>query len=128
MPTLAAVVGLLAESEASPFLPEEEKLEITEAMEFLAERLATVAHLVDKSTPAVNFTEQYPRGGKRKGPARTMLFDVARGLARRVPLTKLVDMDNDVRPFLAALMVSALHRAGEKLIIPSDLQVEKMAT
>ena len=63
--------------------------------------------LVDPSAPAVNFVDQIPRGegGRRRGPARTLLFDVARGLARRVPLTKLVALDGDVRPFLASLMV-----------------------
>lgn len=55
-----------------------------------------------------------------------MLFDVARGLARRVPLTKLVQLDGDVRPYLASLMVSALHRAGDKLVIPKDMQIEKV--
>ena len=39
-----------------------------------------------------------------------LLFDVAHGLARRVPLTKLVELDGDVRPYLAALMVAALAR------------------
>ena len=128
LPTLATVIGMLSESEASPFLPDDEKTEVTEAMEFLAERLATVAHLVDKSAPAVNFAEQYPRGSKGKGPARQMLFDVARGLARRVPLTKLVDLDHDVHPFLAALMVLALHQAGEKLIVSFGMEVKKVAT
>ena len=83
---------------------------------------------MDSSAPSVNFAEQYPRGGKKKGPARNMLFDVARGLARRVPLTKLVELDGDIRPYLASLMVSALHRAGDRLFVPSDMKIEKMAT
>ena len=57
-----------------------------------------------------------------------MLFDVARGLARRVPLTKLVDLDYNVRLFLAALMVSALHWAGKKLIVLTGLEFERVAT
>lgn len=55
-----------------------------------------------------------------------MLFDVAKGLARRVPLTKLVSMDSDLRPYLAALMVSALHRAGGALIVPNDMEVRRV--
>lgn len=55
-----------------------------------------------------------------------MLFDVAKGLARRVPLTKLVALDGDIRPYLASLMVSALHRAGDTLVVPTDLAVEKV--
>lgn len=52
------------------------------------------------------------------------MFDVARGLARRVPLTKLVALDGDIRPYLASLMVSALHRAKDKLVVPDNLRIE----
>ena len=95
----------------------------------MAERLATVTKLIDPSTPTVNFTDYVPRGenGRRKGPARELLLDVARGLARRVPLTKLVALDGDVRPYLASLMVAAMHKAKDKLIVPNDMEVEKVS-
>ena len=38
------------------------------------------------------------KGGRQRGPGKTLLFDVARGLAHRVPLTKLVELDGDVHP------------------------------
>ena len=57
-------------------------------------------------------------GGKQRGPSRTLLFNVTRGLAHRVPLTKLVELDGDVHPYLAALMVAALAWAGETLVVP----------
>ena len=62
-------------------------------------------------------------GGKQRGPPRTLLFDVARGLARRVLLTKLVELDGDVRPYLAALMVATLARAGETLVVPEGTRI-----
>jgi hypothetical protein len=55
-----------------------------------------------------------------------MLFDIARGLARRVPITKLVALDGDVRPYLASLMISAIHRAGDALVIPDDLKLKRV--
>ena len=58
---------------------------------------------------------------------RTLLFDIARGLARRVPLTKLVELDGDVRPYLAALMVAALVRAHETLVVPDTLQLRRVS-
>ena len=58
------------------------------------------------------------KGGKQRGLSRTLLFNVARGLARRVPLTKLVELDGDVCPYLTALMVAALARVGETLVVP----------
>ena len=77
--------------------------------------------LVDKSTPTVAaLFDAIPRGegGKQRGPSRMLLFDIARGLACRIPLTKLVELDGDVRPYLAALMVAALARVGKTLVVP----------
>lgn len=124
LPMLAAVMGVLSLSEESPMLPDSDKGEIRDAISYLGERIATVSALVDPSTPTINMAELLPRG--RRGPTRTMMFDVARGLARRVPLTKLVALDGDIRPYLASLMVAALHRANDKLVIPDDLEIEKV--
>ncbi len=33
-------------------------------------------------------------------------------------------LDGDVRPYLASLMVSALHRAGDELIVPQGLKLK----
>ena len=84
---------------------------------------------MDKSTPAAAaLFDAMPRGegGKRRGPSRTLLFDIARGLARRVPLTKLVELDGDVRPYLATLMVAALARVGETLVVPEGTRISMM--
>ena len=55
-----------------------------------------------------------------------LLFDVARRLARRVPLTKLVELDGDVRPYLATLMVAALAWAGKTLVVPEGMRISTM--
>ena len=84
---------------------------------------------MDKSTPAVAaLFDTIPRGegGKWRGPSKTLLFDVARGLARRVPLTKLVELDGNIRPYLATLMVAALARAGETLVAPEGTRISMM--
>ena len=39
-------------------------------------------------------------------------------------MTKLVTLDADIRPYLASLMVSALHRAGDELVIPDDMKLQ----
>ena len=123
---LAAVMGILSKIEESSAIAENDKKEVSEAIRYLAERVATVTSLADPSAPSINFiADTIPRGegGRRRGPSRTLLFNVAKGLARRVPLTKLVALDGDIRPYLASLMVAALHRAGDKLVVPSDLEV-----
>ena len=125
LPILAAVIGLLSDTEANPTIPDESKSQVTEAIRYMAERLATLQVLVDKSAPAVNAAQLYPKKG-RKGPARMMLNDIARGLARRVPLTKLVQLDGDVRPYLASLMIAALHKAGEELVVPDGMKIRKL--
>ncbi len=55
-----------------------------------------------------------------------MLNDIARGLAHRVPLTKLVQLDGDVRPYLAALMIAALNKAGDELVVPDTLRIRRL--
>ena len=73
LPLMAATIGVLAESEASPYLPDAAKQKVTEAIRFLGERLAAVVSLVDPSAPAINTTNILPTGSQRRGPARTML-------------------------------------------------------
>jgi hypothetical protein len=55
-----------------------------------------------------------------------MLQDIARGLAHRVPLTKMVTIYADVRPYLASLLVAAMYRAGDELVIPADLKLKQI--
>ena len=81
--------------------------------DYLAKWLATIAVLVDKSTPCSSSSFdaiQRGEGGKQRGLSKTLLFDVTHGLAHRVPLTKLVELDGDIHPYLATLMVAALAR------------------
>ena len=81
---------------------------------------------MDKRTPvAAALFDAIPRGegGKQRGPSRTLLFDIARGLAHRVPLTKLIELDGDVHPYLATLMVAALARVGKTLVVPEGTHI-----
>ena len=55
-----------------------------------------------------------------------LLFDVACGLAHRILLTKLVELDGDVRLYLANLMVATLARAGETLVVPEGTRISMM--
>jgi hypothetical protein len=122
---VAAVIGVLATSEESPYLPNSSKTKEKDAICFLGERLATLVSIVDPSAPRVNAANLLPAGAEApvRGPARTMLQDIARGLACRVPLTKLVTIYADVRPYLASLLVAAMHQAGDELVIPTDLKI-----
>ena len=88
-----------------------------------------MATLVGKSTPIVATlfdTITRSEGGRQRGLARTLLFDVTCGLARRVPLTKLVELDGDVCLYLTALMVATLAQAGETLVVPKGSQITTM--
>ena len=92
--------------------------------DYLAKPLTTIAVLVDKSMPIVAaLFDAIPRGKgvKQRGPSRTLLFDIARRLACRVPLSKLVELDSDVRPYLAALA-----RAGKTLVVPEGTHITRM--
>ena len=41
-------------------------------------------------------------------------------------MTKLIHMDSDIRPYLAALMIAALNYHGETLRIPDSLYFQVM--
>ena len=84
---------------------------------------------MDKSTPvAAALFDAIPRGkgGKRRGLSRTLLFDITHGLAHRVLLTKLVELDGDVHPYLSALMVATLAWAGKTLVVPEGTRISMM--
>ena len=55
-----------------------------------------------------------------------LLFDVPHGLAHRVLLTKLVELDSDVHPYLSDLMVAALAQVGETLVVPEGTRISTM--
>ena len=96
---------------------------------YLAKWLATIAALVDKSTPIVEtLFDAIPRGEgeKWRGPSRALLFDIACGLAHRVLSTKLVELDGDVCPYLTVLMVATLVQAGKTLVVPEGTHITTM--
>ena len=47
-----------------------------------------------------------------------MMWDVARAFARSVPMTKLVHLDANIQPYLAALMITTLKHHKETLKHP----------
>ena len=67
------------------------------------------------------YHEVREEGGE--GLGKTLLFDVTRRLAQRVPLTKLVKLDGDVHPYLAALMVATLAWVGKTLVVPEGTHI-----
>ena len=55
-----------------------------------------------------------------------ILMDVAQGFARRVPMIKLIHMDSDIRPYLAALMIATFNYHRKTLGIPHSLYFQIM--
>ena len=39
----------------------------------------------------------------------------------------LIELEPDIRPYLAAMIVRAVHRAGDALIVPRNLRISTMA-
>ena len=54
------------------------------------------------------------------------MFDITHRLAHRVPLTKLTELDGNIRLYLAALMVATLTWAGEALVMLEGMQIMAM--
>ena len=65
-------------------------------------------------------------GGRWRGPGKTLSFDITCGFAQRVPLTKLVELDGNIQPYLATLMVAALAQVGKTLVVPEGTRITMM--
>ena len=59
---LAAVIGILTASKDSPMLNDTDREDESEAITFLAERLATTSALIENPKVSVNMLELVPRG------------------------------------------------------------------
>ena len=53
-----------------------------------------------------------------------MMWDVARGFACRVPMTKLVHLDANIQSYLAAVMIAKLKHHKETLKISDSINYE----
>lgn len=51
---------------------------------------------------------------------------MAKGLARQVPLTKLVQLNRDIHLYLVSLIVVALSCTKEALVVPDDLELQRI--
>ena len=127
---LTAVMKMLAKEEErceSKEVPLTQLKAIHEAINFLTECLAALVNLSDPSTPSVNMT-RLQRDVNSNRAWRSMMWDVARGFARRVPMTKLVHLDTNIQPYLTALMIAAFHMEKkhhmETLKIPDSINYE----
>ena len=120
---LATIATILADEEEEcqkQGVPPECLNKAQEAINFLTERMAALTQLVKPEIPHVSISSLY-HDKNVKQASHTMLMDIARGFARRVPMTKLIHMDSDIKPYLAALMIAALNYHGEILWIPDSL-------
>ena len=88
--------------------------------------MATLRH---KNTPIVVALYDivlHSKGVRQRVPGKTLLFDAAYRLACRVQLTKLLDLDGNICLQLITLMVAALAKVGEALIVPEGIKITLM--
>jgi hypothetical protein len=97
---------------------------LDEVEQAVVERVHALASV--HSDPAVRAlaVEMVPRQARRRGDtAPQTLFDVARQFSRKVPLAKLVTLEDDVHPYIACVIIDAIRMAGETLVVPADLRI-----
>ena len=76
--------------------------------------------LVDKNRPTVVALYNailHSKEDRLRGLGNTFLFDITHGLSCRVALIILVQLDGNIYLYLGALMVGALVRAGQALVV-----------
>ena len=42
-------------------------------------------------------------------------------------MARLVEIEHDIRPYLASMIVRAVHRAGDALVVPHSLRISALA-
>ena len=42
-------------------------------------------------------------------------------------MSRLIEIEPDIRPYLAAMIVRAVQRAGDALVIPNSLRIQTLA-
>ena len=118
------VAKLIEETLRSPFAGEDSQTRARKALKWVVPRMEALPDAVSHTADDGHMGAVVPhRAARRRDPNDTLL-DVARSMQRRVPLTKLIEMDEHSRPYMAALLVSALAPIGEKLIVPRSLAVQ----
>ena len=95
-------------------------------MDAAADEAAVSLEAAAAAHPAIAAVELLPRKGVRRDYPAQNLFDVARGFSRRVPMARLLEIEPDIRPYLASLVVRAVHRAGDALTVPMNLRVDRL--
>lgn len=89
---------------------------------FLAENLAAVqfSALREEQSVVAMLVNAILQGHYRYhcGTARTILFNISKGMAHKVPLSILVQMDSYLHSYLAALLVAALYKVGDAIRVP----------
>ena len=95
--------------------------------EVVLDRVQALAEVHSDPDVRAMAVELVPRYSRRRGDVAPLtLFDVARQFSRRVPLAKLVALEEDVRPYMACIIIDAIREAGDTLVIPQDLQVRQV--
>ena len=123
--TLAIFKAILYSNSVIP----KDKEQVTQASSYLAKWILIVATLVNKNMlTVVAFYNTITHGNRGRWRAfrKTLLFDVAYGLAYRVLFTRFVELDGDIHLYLAAMMMATLGWAGEALVIPEGMKITTM--
>ena len=115
---------ILVHTVSSPFADDETRRRFTALCHSFIPRMEALGELPVALGTAGAASAIPSRSTKKYSPET--LRDVARNLQKRISLTKLIEYNEHIRPYLAALMVAAVASMGEKLVIPDNLQLKKV--
>jgi hypothetical protein len=87
------------------------------------------ARIEDRLVAMVNTvmgTELIPRRARRDSTPAT-LFDVVKSLRRAVPISRLLELEDELRPYMAAIIVDAINQGGDALVIPEGTKLKELS-
>lgn len=100
---------------------------LVEAEELTVDRLVSLVQWLAAPEARQLATELVPRQAQRRRDNQPLtLFDVARAYTRRVPMSKSLALEPDVRLYLACVLIDAMSRAGEALVVPTSLKLKQV--
>ena len=84
MPLVATITKVVADAAGNALLAEQDRAVAEDAAQYLVERLSAITALAEGKSGGIQLVPRELDG--RREPARTLLFDVARTLTKKMPL------------------------------------------
>jgi hypothetical protein len=90
----------------------------------MEERILAVMEVLDNAS--ANPVDYMPRKARRDYSPRT-LFDTVTCFGTKMSLPRQLETENQMRAYLAMIIIDAMHQAGDTLVYPHDMNTRPVS-